>query len=65
MRAERAARFERALKKTNKKLNGKLKLTVKAEADRKPMLNFLLGCHLENVGAGRLSWVEQWQIFLL
>jgi len=59
VRAERAARFERALKKTNKKLDGKLKLTVKPEADRKPMLNFLLGCHLENVGVGRLSWVEQ------
>jgi len=33
-RAERSARFERSLKSLNKKLSGKLKLTIQPEADR-------------------------------
>jgi len=57
-RAERSANFERSLKKLNRKLAGKLKLMVKPEADRKPVIDFLLRCQLENVAEGRLAWIK-------
>ncbi len=57
-RARRTAKFESTIKKLNKKLNGKLKLTVKPEANRQPIIDFLLACNLENVGAGRLEWIK-------
>ena len=59
IRADRSAQFERSLKSLNRQLSGKLKLTVKPEADRAPVIQFLLGCKLENVGEGRLSWVKE------
>ncbi len=58
-RAERSAHFERSLKKLNKRLAGKLRLQVKTEADRQPVVNFLLGCRLEGVGEKRLAWVNE------
>jgi ABC-type lipoprotein export system ATPase subunit len=58
IRAERSAQFSRSLKKLNKRLEGKLRLEVKAESDRTPVIQFLLGCKLENVGEGRLSWLK-------
>lgn len=57
-RAERTAKFELEIKKLNKNLKDKLKLTVKPEANRKPIIDFLLKCNLENVGLARLEWVE-------
>ena len=57
-RARRTAKFESTIKKLNKKLNGKLKLTVKPEANRQPIIDFLLACNLENVGSGRLEWIK-------
>lgn len=63
IRAERSALFERALKRLNKKLAGKLKLTVKAEADCTPAIQFLLGCRMENVGEGRLAWIMEAEDF--
>lgn len=57
-RSERTSRLERSLKKLNKQLVGKLKLTVKPEADRTPVLDFLLSCQLENVGKARLGWIN-------
>ncbi len=59
IRADRSAQFELSLKSLNKRLSGKLKLTVKPEADRAPVIQFLLGCKLENVGEARLSWVRE------
>lgn len=59
IRAERSAQFSRSLKKLNKRLEGKLRLAVKAESDRTPVIQFLLGCRLENVGEGRLSWLKE------
>lgn len=59
IRADRSAQFERSLKKLNKQLSGKLKLTVKPESDRVPVVQFLLGCKLESVGEARLSWVRE------
>ena len=58
-RADRSARFARALKRLNKRLAGKLRLEVKAESDRRPVIEFLLGCRLDGVGEARLAWVKE------
>lgn len=59
VRAERSAQFERSLKKLNKQLEGKLRLKVRPESDRTPVIQFLLRCGLNNVGEGRLSWLKE------
>lgn len=58
-RADRSASFARTLARLNKKLAGKLRLGINPEADRKPVIDFLLNCRLENVGAARLDWIYQ------
>lgn len=58
-RAERSAQFARSLKKLNKRLDGKLRLEVKAESDRKPVIDFLIACKLEGVGEARLAWIKE------
>lgn len=58
-RSNRTAKFESALKKLNKKLIYKLKLTVNPEADKQPVIDFLLNCNLEGVGEKRLSWINE------
>lgn len=58
-RADRSARFVRALKRLNKRLSGKLRLEVKAESDRKPVVDFLLSCKLDGIGEARLAWIKE------
>jgi ABC-type Mn2+/Zn2+ transport system ATPase subunit len=58
-RANRSARFSRAVKKLNKHLAGNLRLEVKPESDRKPIIDYLLGCKLEGVGEARLAWIKE------
>lgn len=58
-RADRSARFARALKSLNKRLTGKLRLEVKAESDRRPVIDFLLRCRLDGVGEARLAWIKE------
>ena len=57
-RSARSSQFERSLKNLNKKLKGKLKLTVNPESDRIPVIEFLMQCHLEGVGEKRLAWIN-------
>ena len=57
-RSNRTAKFESSLKKLNKKLTDKLKLTVKPEANKQPVIDFLLACNMEGVGQGRLQWIN-------
>lgn len=57
-RAERTAKFEKTIKKLNNKLKNNLKLAVKPEANRQPVIDFLLDCSLENVASGRLEWIR-------
>lgn len=59
MRTERSTLFSRSLKKLNRKLDGKLRLKMKAESDRTPVIQFLLGCSLEGVGEARLAWLKE------
>ncbi|NIA08567.1 MAG: DNA repair protein, partial [Nitrospiraceae bacterium] len=57
VRSERSAQLQRALKRLNKKLEGKLRLSVLSEANRQPLLDFLNRCNLEGVGPKRLAWI--------
>ncbi len=57
-RASRTAKFESSLKKLNKRLTDKLKLTVKPEANKQSVVDFLLTCNLEGVASGRLQWIH-------
>lgn len=57
-RSSRTAKFESSLKKLNRKLTGKLKLTVKPEENKQPVIDFLLDCNLEGVATGRLQWIH-------
>jgi ABC-type lipoprotein export system ATPase subunit len=63
LRADRSAQFARTLKSLNKRLAGKLKLSVKPEAERLPVIQFLVGCRLENVAEGRLAWIREAEDF--
>lgn len=57
-RSSRTAKFEASLKRLNKKLTGKLKLTVQPEANKQPVIDFLLECDMENVAGRRLQWIN-------
>jgi ABC-type lipoprotein export system ATPase subunit len=56
-RALRSAHFIGSLKKIQNKLKGNLKLKVLPEADRTPLVKYLMSCNLEGVGENRLSWI--------
>ncbi|HFE37985.1 MAG TPA: DNA repair protein, partial [Gammaproteobacteria bacterium] len=57
--ANRSAKLQKAVKQLNKKLSGKLKLTIGIEADREPLLQFLKESDLDGVGEKRLVWVRE------
>jgi hypothetical protein len=57
-RSSRTAKFTSSLKKLNKKLAGKLKLTIKPEENKQPVIDFLIDCNLEGVATGRLQWIN-------
>jgi len=58
-RSERTTNFNSSLKKLNKRLKDKLKLSLKTKADRQPVIDFLLKCNLENVGEKRLQFINE------
>ncbi len=55
--SERASNLKQALKRLHRKLKGKLRLDMKVEGDRSPLLDFLKNCNLEGIGEKRLAWV--------
>jgi len=59
LRGQRIQALQKAAKRLNKRLQGKLKVEIVPEADRSPLLNFLLGCKLEGIGEKRLAWIEE------
>ena len=48
-----------AAKKLNRRLDGRLRLDIQPEGDRKPLTTFLLDCNLEGVGERRLAWIDE------
>lgn len=58
LRGQRIQALQMAAKKLNKRLEGKLKVGIVPEADRMPLMTFLLGCKLDGVGEKRLSFID-------
>jgi DNA repair ATPase RecN len=63
LRSARAAKLLRQLKRLNKRLSGKIRLTLQPEADRTPVTKFIMSCKLEGIGEGRLAWIEEAEDF--
>jgi len=59
LRGQRIQALQKAAKRLNRRLEGKLKVEIVPEADRSPLLNFLLGCKLEGIGEKRLAWIAE------
>lgn len=58
LRATRNAQFTKTLIKLNKKLDGKLKLSITPESNRQPLVKYILDCNLEGIGEKRLEWLK-------
>lgn len=58
LRGQRIQALQKAAKHLNKRLEAKLKVEIVPEADRSPLMTFLLGCKLDGVGEKRLAWIE-------
>jgi ABC-type lipoprotein export system ATPase subunit len=59
LRGQRTKSLQNAAGKLNHRLAGKLKVEVRADADRTPLKTFLLESRLENIGEKRLSWIDE------
>lgn len=59
LRGQRIHALQKAAKKLNRRLEGKIKVEIVPEADRSPLIIFLVGCKLESVGEKRLAWIEE------
>lgn len=53
----RASAMQRSVKRLNRKLDDKVRLSLKSEGNRQLLVDFLSACNLEGVGAKRLAWV--------
>ncbi|HFX6305741.1 TrlF family AAA-like ATPase [Acinetobacter baumannii] len=59
----RASSMQRSVKRLNRKLDQKVKLTLRPEGNRQRLVDFLNTCSLDGVGPKRLAWVLE-QVFL-
>ena len=59
LRGQRAAAAQRAMRKLNQRLEGKLRIELRPESDRSPLRSFLLDSQLDGVGERRLAWVDE------
>lgn len=59
LRGRRIQALQNAAKKLNKRLDDKIKVEIVPEADRSPLMEFLLGCKLEGIGEKRLAFIEE------
>jgi ABC-type lipoprotein export system ATPase subunit len=58
LRGQRIQALQKATKKLNRRLDGKLEVEIVPEADRTPLKTFLLGCKLDGVAEKRLAFIE-------
>lgn len=56
---DRAAAMQKAVKRLNRRLDQKVRLTLRSEGHRETLFDFLSACGLEGVGPKRLAWVEE------
>ncbi len=55
LRRERAGTLQKEVTELNRRLKGKLRIAVRPENDRAPLMDFLVACKLERVGESRLA----------
>ncbi|MEG6548279.1 DNA repair protein [Acinetobacter bereziniae] len=60
--AARASSMQKSVRRLNRKLDQKVKLTLRPEGNRQPLVDFLNTCSLDGVGLRRLAWVLE-QVF--
>lgn len=53
----RASAMQKSVKRLNRKLDEKVRLSLKSEDNRQLLVDFLSACNLEGVGPKRLAWV--------
>lgn len=53
----RASAMQKSVKRLNRKLDQKVRLSLKPEGNRQVLVDFLSACNLEGVGVKRLAWV--------
>jgi len=53
----RASVMQKSVKRLNRKLDEKVRLSLKSEGNRQLLVDFLSACNLEGVGPKRLAWV--------
>ncbi len=58
LRERRIKDLQKVAKKLNRRLEGKLRVEIVPNADRTPLMTFLLDCKLEGVGERRLAWIN-------
>jgi len=51
--------LQSAAKKLNRRLEGRLRVEIQPEGDRRLLKDFLLKCELEGVGERRLAWIDE------
>ncbi len=52
-----ASAMQKSVKRLNRKLDQKVRLSLNSEGNRQELVNFLSDCNLEGVGQERLAWV--------
>jgi len=57
--SERSSAMQKSVKRLNRRLDQKVKLTLQNEGDRQPLLQFLERCNMEGIGQKRLNWVSE------
>jgi ABC-type lipoprotein export system ATPase subunit len=57
-KAARTSQFSQAIASLNKMLERKLRISIIPESDRSEVISFLVGCKLDGVAEGRLSWIN-------
>lgn len=53
----RASAMQKSVKRLNRKLDQKVRLSLNPEGNRQVLVDFLSACNLEGVGVKRLAWV--------
>lgn len=59
IRSKRINALQTAAKRLNRQLQGKLEVQVIPDANRSPLIKFLLECKLEGIGEKRLAWISE------
>ena len=57
--SNRGATMQKSLKRLNRRLDQKVRLTLRSEGDREALFDFLSARRLEGVGPKRLAWVKE------